>query len=189
MKAIPAFDRSESMNQTATSATPARGIRMMAAGMLLAISATVALSAWAAPGEGEHGRHHGGAAHGMFMGKGRHLDRMLDSVNASEAQRAQIKQIVAQAATDLKGQRETSRSLRERGMQIFAAPAVDPAAAESVRQQLIAQHDATSRRTLQAMLDVSRVLTPEQRAKLGELMKQRQQRMHERMKNRQQPTQ
>jgi periplasmic protein CpxP/Spy len=185
MKAIPAFDRSESMIQTTTSATPVRGIRMMAAGMLLAISATVALSAWAAPGEGGHGRHHGGAAHGMFMGKGRHLDRMLDTVNASESQRAQIKQIVAQAAADLKGQRETSRSLRERGMQIFAAPSVDPAAAESVRQQMIAQHDATSRRSLQAMLDISRVLTPEQRAKLGELMKQRQERMKERMERRQ----
>lgn len=177
------------MSQATTYAAPARGIRMMAAGMLLAISATVALSAWAAPGEGGHGRHHGGgAAHGMFMGSGRHLDRMLDTVNASEAQRAQIKQIVSQAAADLKGSRESSRSLRERSMQIFAAPSVDPAAAESVRQQMIAQHDATSRRTLQAMLDISRVLTPEQRGKLGELMKQRQERMKERMERRQ-PTQ
>jgi protein CpxP len=188
MKAIPAFDRSESMSQTTTTAAPARGFRMMAAGMLLAISATVALSAWAGPGEGGHGRHHGGAAHGMFMGSGRHLDRMLDQVDATEAQRAQIKQIVAQAAADLKGQRETTRSLRERGMQLFTAPSVDPAAAESVRQQLVAQHDASSRRTLQAMLDVSRVLTPEQRGKLGEQMKQRQQRMKERMERRQ-PTQ
>lgn len=172
------------MNQTVTSAMNVRGIRMIAAGMLLAISATVALSAWAGPGEGGHGRHHGGAAHGMFMGQGRHLDRMLDSVNASEAQRAQIKQIVAQAAADLKGQREANRSLRERSLQLFTAPSVDAAAAESVRQQMIAQHDTSSRRTLQAMLDVSRVLTPEQRAKLGELMKQRQQRMQERMKER-----
>jgi Spy/CpxP family protein refolding chaperone len=38
---------------------------------------------------------------------------------------------------------------------------------------LHAQYDQTSRRMLQAMLDASRVLTPEQRAKLGERFKQR----------------
>lgn len=176
------------MKNAVTAAGNVRGIKMLVGGMLLAISATVALSAWAGPGEGGHGRH-GGGHHGMLMGSPRHVDRMLDGVNASEAQRAQIKQIVAQAAADLKAQRETHRSLRERGMQIFTAPTVDPAAAESVRQQMLAQHDASSRRMLQAMLDISRVLTPEQRAKLGEQMKQRQQRMKERMEQRQQPKQ
>jgi protein CpxP len=168
------------MNQTVTTARNTRGIKMLAAGMLLAISATVALSAWAQPGGEGHGRH-GRAHHGLFMGSPERIDRLLDGLNASDAQRAQIKQIVAQAAADLKGQRETHKSLRERAMQIFTAPSVDAAAAESVRQQMVAQHDASSRRTLQAMLDVSRVLTPEQRAKLGEQMKQRQQRMKERM--------
>lgn len=173
------------MNNATTAVRNVRGIKMLVGGMLLAISATVALSAWAGPGEGGHGRHHGGGHNGMFMGSPKHMDRMLDNLNATEPQRAQIKQIVAQAAADLKAQRETTRSLRQRGMEIFAAPAVDPAAAESVRQQLIQQHDASSRRTLQAMLDISRVLTPEQRAKIGEHLKQRQQRMQERMQNRQ----
>ena len=66
-------------------------------------------------------------------------------------------------------------------MQIFTAPTVDAAAAESVRQQLLTQHDAASRRILQAMLDISRVLTPEQRAKIGERMKLRHEAMKERM--------
>jgi Spy/CpxP family protein refolding chaperone len=39
---------------------------------------------------------------------------------------------------------------------------------------------------LQAMLDVSRVLTPEQRAQFGERMKQRMQAMQERMQQRDQ---
>ena len=56
-------------------------------------------------------------------------------------------------------------------MQIFSAPTVDAAAAESVRQQLMAQHDAASRRTLQAMLDISRVLTSEQRAQIARHLK------------------
>jgi len=66
-------------------------------------------------------------------------------------------------------------------MQIFAAPTVDAAAAESVRQQMLAQHDQASKRMLQAMLDVSNVLTPEQRAKMAARMKERSSIMHERM--------
>jgi Spy/CpxP family protein refolding chaperone len=65
-------------------------------------------------------------------------------------------------------------------MQVFAAPSVDAAAAESLRQQMLAQHDQASKRMLQAMLDVSKVLTPEQRAKVGERMKQRQAVMQDR---------
>jgi len=49
---------------------------------------------------------------------------------------------------------------------------------------MLAQHDQASKRVLQAMLDASKVLTPEQRAKLGERMKQRRAAMQERMERR-----
>jgi protein CpxP len=169
-----------------------RGLKWLVAGMVLAISATVALSAWAQP---DPGHRHGGGMEGpgLFMGQGRGLDRMLDSVNATDAQRTQIKSIAQQAAADLKTQRQAARDLRQRSLQIFTAPTVDAAAAESVRQQMVAQHDAASRRMLQAMLDISNVLTPDQRAKLGQLIQQRHQQMQERMQqhmqNAQQPKQ
>ena len=156
----------------ATSARGSRGLKWMLLSVLVAASGTVALSAWAQPGGG----------YGMGMhGGGRNIDRMLDGLNATDAQRTQIKQIMDAARTDLKAQREQSRSLRERAMQIFAAPNVDAAAAESVRQQMVQQHDQSSRRMMQAMLDAGKVLTPEQRAKLGERMKQRSDAMRERM--------
>jgi Spy/CpxP family protein refolding chaperone len=62
---------------------------------------------------------------------------------------------------------------------------VDAGAAEALRQQMLTQHDQASKRVLQAMLDVSKVLTPEQRAKIGERMKQRQTIMQERMQREQ----
>ena len=175
---------SESAKVKSETASGARGLKRLAAGMIIAVTATIALSAWAQPGG--HGRHGGGfGGPGMFMGSPEHIargvDHVLDGLNATDAQRTQIKQIVAQAAADLKAQRDTGKALHEKGMQIFTAPTVDAAAAESVRQQLVAQHDAASRRMLQAMLDISRVLTPEQRAKIAEHMKQRQQRMQEHM--------
>ena len=132
----------------------------------------------------------GEGGYGMTMG-GRGVDHMLDGLNATDAQRSQIKQIYKAAADDLKGQREQRRALRERSLQILAAPTVDAAAAESVRQQMLQQHDQSSRRMLQASLDASKVLTPEQRAKLAERMKQRSEMMRERMQrmDREQPKQ
>ena len=172
-------------NKTMTLARPLmqRGVRWVVLATFVAVSSATALSAWAQPMPGGMmGGHEG--PQGM-MGSpehmGRMLDHMLDGLNATDAQRSQIKQIAAAAATDMKAQHDAGRALREKAMQIFSAPNVDAAAAESVRQQMLAQHDQSSRRMLQAMLDASKVLTPEQRAKLGERMKQREAQMHERM--------
>lgn len=151
---------------------------------VLAVAAVVAsFSAHAQDRPGPGGPGGGGMM--MFGGPpehvGRAVDHMLDGLNATESQRTQVKQIAMAAAADLKAQRDTGRGLREKGMQIFAAPTVDASAAESVRLQMSALQDQGSKRMLQAMLDVSRVLTPEQRAKLGERMKERQAIMQDRM--------
>ena len=177
---------SESGYQRVAQRASQRGhLRLVLMAMFFAISASVALSAWAQPGGGP-GMRGPGMERGMVFGgspehMGRMIDHLLDGLNASDAQRSQVKQIAQAAAADLKSQRDAGRALRERGMQIFAAPNVDAGAAEQVRQQMLAQHDQASRRTLQAMLDISRVLTPEQRAKVGERMKQRSAQMQERM--------
>lgn len=156
-------------------------LRLMLAGLVLAVAGTVTLTANAAPPEGGRaGMHHGetGGGHGMMGGGhgmmgGRHVGHMLDAVNATPEQRAQIKQIMDSARNDLRSQRESGRTLRQQQMQLFAQPTVDARAAETLRQQMLAQHDAASKRMLQAMLDVSRVLTPEQRQKLAERSAQR----------------
>ncbi len=185
-----------------TRATPlflhpsANRVRMLLVGMALMLLAAIGQTAWAQPapppammGEGSPGmghRMHGGMGGMMFGGSpermGRMIDHMLDGLNATEAQRTQIKQIAASAGADLKAQARSGRALRQRGMQIFTAPTVDAAAAEQVRQQMLQEHDQMSRRMTQAMLDVARVLTPEQRARIGERMRDRQARMEERIK-------
>ena len=137
--------------------------------------------------EGGGGAHMAASQGGMMLFNGpperiaRVVDHMLDGLNATDAQRAQVKQIAQAAAIDLKAQRDTGRSLRDKGLQAFAAPTIDAAAAESVRQQIVAQQDQASKRMLAAMLDIGKVLTPEQRARIGERMKQRQAMMLERM--------
>jgi Spy/CpxP family protein refolding chaperone len=101
------------------------------------------------------------------------MDRMLDSVDATAEQRARIKQITEAGRADMKAQREQGQSLREQSAALFAQPNIDARAAEALRQQMLAQQDQASKRRLQTMLDVSRVLTPEQRQKLANKMQQR----------------
>lgn len=165
-------------------------MRFAAIGVLVVAAAGAAISVRAqAQGMGGHGRAPGPGMMMMFGGSpeqiGRAVDHMLDGLGVTDAQRGQIKQIAIAAATDLKSQHEAGRALRDQGMQIFAAPTVDAAAAESLRQQMLTQHDQASKRMLQAMLDVSKVLTPEQRAKMAERMKQRQAAMKDRMEREQ----
>jgi Spy/CpxP family protein refolding chaperone len=155
------------MNITPKFSTP-RGARMLLATLLVAVIASVSQVAMAA-GPGGHGMHGG---MGM-MGNPRHMERMLDAVNATAEQRTQIQQILQTARADMSAQREAGRKLHEQSAALFAQPTVDARAAETLRQQMLAQHDQASKRGLQVMLDVSRVLTPEQRKTLAERMAQR----------------
>lgn len=165
-----------------------RAMRLAAGGMVLALASTFALVAYAQP---HGGGHHGGGHHAMAMGgpmamKGRMLERMLDRVNATDAQRAQIRQIVDAARTQAQGQREQHRALREQAMRVFTQPNIDANAAESLRQQMLAQHDQASRRHLQTMLDIARVLTPEQRQQIAQRIAERRDMMQRHRTERQQ---
>ena len=162
------------------SPSPSRARRwaplLLALGMAAAGAVVVApMAAQAMPGgPGMMGGHES-----HFMG--RMLDRMLDKVGATEAQRTQIRQIAQLAEADMKAQKEAGRKLRDQGLALMTAPTLDAVAAEALRQQMMARHDQASRRMLQAMLDIGNVLTPEQRTQLAEQMKQHRGMMQHRM--------
>ena len=158
--------------------------RLFGAALLVAVLGSVTLSAWAQPMGGQGGGHgmHGGGM-GMMM-NGRGLDMMLDSVNASTEQRSQIKAIAERAKSDMKTQHEAGRGTHEQMMKLFTQPVVDANAAEALRQQSMQQHDQASRRMMQAMLEISRVLTPDQRKQLAERMAKRRDMMQRHMQER-----
>lgn len=137
------------------------------AGAALAQSAPAASGpAQAAPLHGPHGPRHGGDAMGP-----RHLERLLDRVNATPEQRTRIRTILDTARTEQRAQHEQGRSLRQQALGLFAQPSIDTAALEQLRQQQLAQHDQASKRWLQAMVDAANVLTPQQRAQLAQEMR------------------
>lgn len=151
----------------------------LAAALVVVSAASVGASAWAQGEPAGRWGHAGAMAFGpgLFMGSpqrvARGVDRLLDGLHATEAQRTQILQIAQAASTDLQTQHEAGRSLFERHLQVLTAPVVDAAAAEQLRQQMLAQHDQVTRRMLQAVLQISQVLTPEQRATLAQRVKDR----------------
>lgn len=145
------------------------------------VAAALALGGVAAHAGGHGGHHQGGHAAmadgGMF---GPRMGHMLEIVNATDAQRSQIQAIFKAARQDLAGQRDTGRKLREQLATLYTAPNIDAAAIESVRAQMSAQREAAAKRMSQASIDAARVLTPEQRARIGEVMKKRMARHGER---------
>ena len=170
---------------------PAAGSRLPLRRWALAasvfVAASVSVAAWAQGHPGEDGPGHGPLSmfHGGDGGRlGWRIDHLVDGLNVTPAQRAQLHQISEAAESDLRAQHEASRGWAAQAVQIFAAPTVDATAAEALRVKVQAQHDQASKRMLQVMLDVSKVLTPEQRARLGERMKEREAIRKDRMERR-----
>ncbi|NRF70133.1 periplasmic heavy metal sensor [Aquincola sp. S2] len=143
-----------------------KGPWALAAGMLvLALAGGAAQLAQAMPGGG----HHGGGHHGSMMMSG----RLLQSIGASAEQQARVHEIFKAARDEVHQQRAAAGDLRAQWVQVFTATTVDARAAEALRQKQAVLHEAASKRMLQAMIDASAVLTPEQRVKLAEQMGKR----------------
>lgn len=169
----------------------------LAAGVAVVVASSLALPALAqqAPGgpggpgaAGGHGgpggmrggprMHEGGGMHhgpheGRRGGKGGMglSPRMLDAIKATPEQRTQIRQIMDAARKDMQGQRQSRQALKDEASRVFSQPGVDAGAAEALRQKMLAQHDQMSKRRMQAMVEVAKVLTPDQRRQLAELRK------------------
>jgi Spy/CpxP family protein refolding chaperone len=140
--------------------------RLAAAVVLVALAGAFGMAAAEAMPMG--GRGGPGGPIGMLMS-----ERALDRINATPEQRTQLKAIVDGARKDLAAQRDGGRALRDQLAQALAQPTVDARAVEALRQQMLARHDQSSRRMMQAMVEASRVFTPEQRAQLAALTRQR----------------
>jgi Spy/CpxP family protein refolding chaperone len=174
--------------------------RLYLAGLSVALAGAFATGVQAAPGGpgmmGQGGMMgHSTMGHGMMGGHGGYgnpgggmfdgmMMRMLDRVNATPEQRTQIQQIMQKQAGGMSAQREAGRALRQQMMALFAQPTVDANALEALRQQQLAMHETASKRMTAAMLEISSVLTPEQRKQMADHMAQRSEMMQRHQRER-----
>jgi protein CpxP len=162
--------------------------RFVAAGLALSVAAAFGIvnlaSAHGRPDAPPPDGMHRGAGFGMpGMGlplAGPMMDRMLDEIQATSAQREQLRQIAESAQADLKAPGEAARADHARMGELFAQPTLDPAAIEALRKQMLARRDQVTKRMNVAMLEAAKVLTPEQRQQLVAHAKERAERMAER---------
>lgn len=157
--------------------TPGRALKLLVATSLIGLAGAVVQTAHASPGGmgamGGHGEMGPMGGRGMGMHGPGHMGRMLDQVGASAEQKAQIKTIMEAARNDLKPVHAQMKALHEQSAALFTQRNVDATAVEANRQQALALHGQVSKRMAQAMVESSRVLTPEQRSKMADMMGKR----------------
>lgn len=141
-------------------------------GALVALAGTALVFAHA-PG-GMHGPHGGGMGFDEISDHFRvHVEHVLKEVDATPEQQARIRGILESASADMKALREQHGSAHAQLHEIFVAPAIDRTRLETLRAGHIQALDAASKRCAAALADAAEVLTPDQRARLGETMAKR----------------
>jgi periplasmic protein CpxP/Spy len=139
---------------------PTSVMKMTALAVVLGLAGIVAQ---ALPDGAPHGPHGGPDKSG-----GPRIEQMLTQIDASEAQRSQVKQIMKTAAEELRPQHEALRKLHAEGLALLTTTTIDASAVEALRLRSQAQQEQISKRMSQALVAAANVLTPEQRSKLAE---------------------
>lgn len=153
-----------------------RRVLMFGALPAAALTGFVATRAFAGGfGPGCHHRGHGGE---LTLDEAReHLRWMADfalrRVEASDAQKAQIHEIVDRAAGEMIGYRQEGRALRDDLRNALARPTLNPGEMEHIRTDFVDSIDRGSRVLVTHTQAIAAVLTPEQRTKLIEAWRSR----------------
>jgi Spy/CpxP family protein refolding chaperone len=101
------------------------------------------------------------------------IGSVLDELEATPEQEDKLWDIIDKARAEVRPTFRDFRETREEVIELLGASTIDRAAAEKLRSERIAAIDEASRKMTTALLDAAEVLTPEQRAKLVEHLKER----------------
>jgi Spy/CpxP family protein refolding chaperone len=98
---------------------------------------------------------------------------VLSDVDATAEQKAKVTEIMQAAVKDVQALRDQHLAGLTQIHEILAAESIDRARLESAREGELRLADQASRRILTGIADSAEVLTPQQRARLAEMMEQR----------------
>jgi len=146
----------------------------------MAVTAVLAvvLTAGAALAQGPH---RGGDMFGPMMGM------MTDVLDLTDAQQAQIKQIFDSATPSMEPLRQQEHESHKAMMQLITSGTFDQAKAQSIASQESQIHQELELQHAQLAAQAYQVLTPEQKAKLNDVLAKREQRMQKHMEEHSQP--
>jgi periplasmic protein CpxP/Spy len=155
-------------------------------GVAAALMASMtAFNAHAEHGGRDHQRHMmgevgGGAAFGM-VGlpplAGRHAERFYKRLNVTDEQKAQLQDLAKAQKEDMLKQREAHQALHQDMKAMLRQPNIDDAALQTLRAKVLAHHQEMAAKRWDMGVSMARVLTPEQRQQLADMMDKREARM------------
>ncbi len=116
-------------------------------------------------------RHRGWGhdAEGMREHAYRAVSHLMSRVDASDEQEAAARVIVDETFVELGELRFDRRALHGEVMALISAETVDRDSIEALRVEKLTSVDLASRALIGGLVELAEVLTPEQRAQLGEL--------------------
>ncbi|WP_163268882.1 Spy/CpxP family protein refolding chaperone [Chelativorans alearense] len=150
--------------------------RRTAIGGLAAVAIVGAIGFAAARSDGFSFGMGGHMMHAHMGGGGfmeHRIGSVLDELDATPEQEDKLWDIIDNARGEIRPTFQDFRETREEVIELLGAPTIDRAAAEKLRSERIAAIEEASRKMTTALLDAAEVLTPEQRAKLVEHLKER----------------
>lgn len=144
---------------------------------ILSVALALALLGSVAIAQGPpRGPMHGGGFFGEHM-----MEFFSDVLNLSDAQQAQIRQIMESARPALKPLFQQEMQNKKAMMQLIMSGNFDEAKAQSLAQQSATIHAQLEVAHARAAAQAYQVLTAEQKTKLSEFIARREQRMQEHM--------
>lgn len=151
------------------------------AATLLGLSTSVQAQPWM-------GQEHDGM-HMTRKAGAPHLEQMAKKLGLNTEQQNQLKALHEKQQAAMQNQRKQNQKLQEERSAAWAAPTLDAARLESLRQQEVLQFEAMSKLRLEHQLAVAKILTPAQRQQMAAWRKERLSQQHERQHERQEQRQ
>jgi Spy/CpxP family protein refolding chaperone len=99
------------------------------------------------------------------------LDQMLTDAGANADQKTKLKALVSTTIDEVRPDREARKAMRDEIIKLIEAPTIDRSAIEALRAKQMAQFEERSKTVAKAVADAAELLTPDQRKKLVEEMK------------------
>ena len=144
---------------------PGFGRRLLIGGVAVAVAAGAGAYAFAS-------NDNWGGRHKFMRGYMEYrIDRMLTDAGASDDQKSKLKAIVTTTMDEVRPDREDRKAMRDEIIKLIEAPTIDRDAIEALRAKQMSQFEERSKAIAKAVADAAEILTPEQRKKLVEEMR------------------
>ncbi|MBF0381226.1 MAG: Spy/CpxP family protein refolding chaperone [Magnetococcales bacterium] len=96
------------------------------------------------------------------------VDWILKDINATEQQKNQIKDIVGNSITKMQANRSQHKTMKRDLISMLSQPELDSAKLDQLRKDMLGKVETTSVSIMDSLVEISEVLTPEQRMLLVE---------------------